>query len=229
MTEASATKPGACSATIAVTPGGLMHPADRAESGLAGTWRKHRWQILISSTWVRERIAGLAREITRSTRAVKGDRLNLLVVLDGGDYFGRRLARAIRRAGGLPPVLHFVKASSYGAARRSSGRCRISGNIARLAGKDVIVVDDICDTGLTLMKIRERLAKNALAAPVKTCVLFDKPKRRLARLAGQPADFIGFKVPDYFLAGCGMDLGTEARFRRLPYVIALMRNPRRRP
>ena len=49
------------------------------------------------------------------------------------------------------------------------------------------------------------------------------------RLAGQPADFIGFKVPDYFLAGCGMDLGAEARFRRLPYVIALMRNPRRRP
>lgn len=213
---------------IVVPPRGLLHPTDVSEFGLTGTWHKRPWRILISSTWVRERIAGLAREIIHYVQSANNaSTINLLIILDGGDYFGRRLAREIRRAGRLRTALHFLKASSYGAAQHSSGRCKISGNISRLADKDVIVVDDIRDTGLTLMNAIKYLAQKAHASSVKTCILLDKSKPRSALLAKCPADFVGFKVPNCFLAGCGMDLGAESHFRRLPYIIALKRKTRR--
>jgi len=198
---------------------GLVHHRDRTELD----WPKRRGQgrhaLLISSTYINRRTAGLAREIIRETRKDKMDEINLLIVLKGAVFFGCHLAQEIFRMSGPNVVLHFVSASSYGKSMRSSGSCRITGKLNMLRGRNVIVIDDICDTGLTLAELKQRLKKVG-AKSVKTCILLDKPERRLARLKKTPlADFIGFQIPNVFVAGFGLE--DAEKYRELPFIVAV--------
>jgi len=198
---------------------GLVHPKDQDDRAFSLKIDGQICPILISSTYIRLRITELAHKIIRQTRKKNNDSINLLIVLKGAAFFGCQLAREIYYAGGPNIIIHFVSAYSYGKAKYSSGRCRITGRLNMLQGKDVIVVEDICDTGLTLSMIRQRLLKKEHALSVKTCVLLDKPTRRLAHLKKIVIDFIGFKIPDVFVAGFGLDYADK--YRGLPFVVAV--------
>lgn len=204
---------------VIVTNAGLIHPRDRAELVWIRKHGRRQYSILISSTYIRRQITELAREIVLETHKNKQNEINLLIVLKGAVFFGCRLAREIFIAGGPDIIIHFVSASSYGKSMRSVGYCRITGKLNMLRGKDVIVIEDICDTGLTLSEIRQRLLKKEHAASVKTCVLLDKRANRLARLKKTSADFIGFQIPNVFVAGFGLEY-TE-KYRELPFIVAV--------
>jgi len=205
---------------VIVTNAGLIHPRDRAEIALLGKQKSGKYPVLISSTHIQHRIAELARKIVLETHKNNIKEIHFLIVLKGAAFFGCRLAQEIFRMGGPNVVLQFVNASSYGKSMRSRGSCRITGKLNMLRGKDVIVVEDICDTGLTLDQIKQRLLKKELAASVITCVLLDKPGNRLARLKKTPiADFIGFQIPEIFVAGFGLEYIEH--YRELPFIVAV--------
>lgn len=203
-------------ARLHVAPGGLVHPRDRQERTMVARLCGRRFSLLISSRHIRNRIAALGRHIAREARLTNTREISMLVVLKGAFFFGSSLASAIFRFGGPAVALHFVSASSYGNATRSRGQCRIDGGFGDLKGKNVLIVDDICDTGLTLRLLKAR-AYSAGAAAVRTCVMLDKPTRRRRGEKGL-VDVALFEIPGVFAAGCGLDF--RERFRALPCVIA---------
>ena len=205
---------------IVVPPTGLVHIQNRNEFAWIRAHGSRQPSILISAIYIRRRITELAREIVRKTRKNNINEIHFLIVLKGAAFFGCRLAQEIFRMGGPDVVLHFVSASSYGKSMCSSGYCRITGKLNMLRGKNVTVIEDICDTGLTLDRIKQRLLKNEHAASVKTCVLLDKPGNRLARLKKTPiGNFIGFQIPNIFVAGFGLE--DVEKYRELPFIVAV--------
>ena len=123
-----------------------------------------------------------------------------------------QILRALHRLGGNPGV-EFIRLSSYGLGRESSGTPRLIGETELdLAGRAVLLVDDIVDTGRTLLYARDLLRRKK-AATVLTCALVDKPSRR--EVAVNP-DFVGFTVPDAFIVGYGIDHAHQ--FRQLPFI-----------
>lgn len=168
---------------------------------------------LISEGQIRGRVEELGREITRDYAEVQGPLL-LVGVLKGAAVFLADLARAISR----PVEMDFVAVSSYGAATHSSGEVRVLKDLdASVAGKHVLVVEDILDTGLTLRfsyLVESLMARRA--ASVRVCVLLDKPHRRLADVA---VHYRGFAIEDQFVVGYGMDYAEE--YRNLPYIAVL--------
>ena len=123
-----------------------------------------------------------------------------------------QILRALHRLGGNPGV-EFIRLSSYGLGRESSGTPRLIGETELdLAGRAVLLVDDIVDTGRTLLYARH-LFRQKKAATVLTCALVDKPSRR--EVAVNP-DFVGFTVPDVFIVGYGIDYAHQ--FRQLPFI-----------
>lgn len=214
----------AATSPVVVPRAGLVHTRNRGEPDWTRTHGNKQFSILISSAHIRRRIAELALEIILEMRKSKKNEINFLIVLKGAAFFGCRLAQEIFRAGGPNIVLHFVSASSYGKSTCSSGRCRITGKLNMLRGRDVIVVEDICDTGLTLDRIKQRLLKKEHAASVKTCVLLDKPGHRLARLKKTSlVDFAGFQIPNIFIAGGGLEY--LEKYRELPFIVAVQDRP----
>ncbi len=161
---------------------------------------------LLSAPEIAARVEALGGEI----RARLGPgALTLLGVLKGAALFTADLARAL----GGETDLAFVRARSYGAGRTPAAPVAV-GEIDRddVAGRRVVVVDAILDTGRTLRAVVDRLG-GAGAAEVFTCVLLDKPARRSAPIS---ADWIGFTVPDRFVVGYGLDLAGT--YRALPYL-----------
>jgi hypoxanthine phosphoribosyltransferase len=157
---------------------------------------------------IAQRVEELAAEIARS---LPRD-LVLVVVLKGGFVFAADLMRALDRAGFRLRV-DFLRLSSYGNARESSGVVRPVGPLPEdVAGHDVLVVDDIADTGRSLVAARSLLQERG-AATVSTCVLLDKPSRR--EVVVEP-DFVGFTIGDVFVVGYGIDFAEQ--HRHLPYV-----------
>jgi hypoxanthine phosphoribosyltransferase len=136
----------------------------------------------------------------------------LLVLMDGAFVFAADLARAIPSPG---LRLHFVSAKSY-AGTASTGTVRL-GATPDLAGHEVLIVDDILDTGRTLAAARDA-ALAAGAVRVRTCVLLDKPDRRVPGGLAQ-ADYVGFTIPDAFVVGFGLD--HDGRYRHLPEICVL--------
>jgi hypoxanthine phosphoribosyltransferase len=158
---------------------------------------------LISASRIQKRVRELASEIARDHA---GQELAVLALMDGAFVFVADLVRNLD----LPGLrLHFVRASSYGGHTTSSGRVEL-GAMPDLSGLTVLIVDDILDTGRTLAAACRALSG---AAVVKTCVLLDKPTRRVAE-GLQVADYSGFTVPDVFVVGYGLD--WDGRLRHLP-------------
>lgn len=162
------------------------------------------------------------REITTRVEQLAraaGDRLpdDFVVVglLVGSFVFVADLIRALQRIGRNPGV-EFIRISSYGLGRESSGEVRLIGELELdIAGRAVLLIDDIVDTGRTLAYARD-LLRERNASRILTCALVDKPSRREVSI---DIDFVGFTVPDVFIVGYGIDYAHE--YRHLPFIGAI--------
>ncbi len=157
---------------------------------------------------IAERVAALAGEIAA---AVPPD-VVLVGLLKGCFMFAADLVRALYPLG-LSPRIEFVRLSSYGMEKKSSGSVRLIGAMpGDLAGQSILLVDDIVDTGRSMVKALDLLSAEG-AGRAWTCALVDKPSRREVAFE---ADFVGFTVPDLFVVGYGIDY--REKHRHLPYI-----------
>jgi hypoxanthine phosphoribosyltransferase len=169
-------------------------------------------RILIGTEQLQARVRELGQQITRD---YAGKNLHLLGVLKGACVFLSDLMRAID----LPMSLDFIGISSYGASTKSSGEVRITKDLdVSLAGKDVLVVEDIIDTGLTL-NYMVNIFKSREVNSLQIAALLDKPDRHKIEVDAQ---YIGFTIPNHFVVGYGLDVGEL--YRNLPF-IAVPENP----
>ena len=165
---------------------------------------------LYSAAAIGARVQALADEISARAPAGRGP-LVLVGLLRGAVPFVSDLARALSERR-VAVVVEYMSASSY-AGRTSSGDVQLAGHAnLDLAGRDCLIVDDILDTGLTLEAVL-RVLKAKAPARLATVVLLDKTARRINELT---AEFSGFRCPDVFVVGYGMDL--DGRFRELPFI-----------
>ncbi len=165
---------------------------------------------LISAKAIAARIEDLAREIEREYAGT--DKLVVVGLLRGSFVFIADLVREVD----LPIEVDFLEASSYGDAMESSREVRILKDLrGRIEGRDVLVVEDIVDTGHTLSKVTDYLATRA-PRKLRTIALLDKPSRREVDFK---ADWIGFSIPDAFVVGYGIDYAQ--RNRNLPFIGAV--------
>jgi len=162
---------------------------------------------MISAKSIAARIEGLAKEIKREF--AKTDKLVVVGLLRGSFVFIADLVRELD----LPVEVDFLEASSYGDVMESSREVRILKDLrGQIEGRDVLVVEDIVDTGHTLSHVTEYLATRH-PGKLKTIALLDKPSRREVDFR---ADWIGFEIPDEFVVGYGIDFAQ--RNRNLPYI-----------
>ena len=169
--------------------------------------------VLFPADQIRRRVESLAEEIAADSPA--GDLIGI-AVLDGSFVFLADLARELTGRG-IHLVIDFLALSSYGAGTTSTGRVTLRRDIALpVAGRRVLLIDDILDTGGTLRAARELLLARG-AVDVRACVLLDKPSPR--RLHSVKAEYVGFVVEDIFVVGYGLDY--DHHYRQLPYLAAL--------
>ncbi len=166
-------------------------------------------EVLIEEDALQSRIAELGAEISQE---YEGRDLLLVGVLKGAVFFMADLMRELT----IPCEIDFMAISSYGAATDSSGVVRILKDLdANIAGRDVLVVEDIIDSGLTLSYLMRSL-KARKPASLEICALLTKPERREVEV---PVKFVGFEIPNKFVIGYGLDFAE--RYRNLPYVAVL--------
>jgi len=165
--------------------------------------------VLISESQIATRIAELSREIERDFR---GRELAVVAVLNGTVLF---LADLIRHLD-LPMRLDFIGVSSYGSGTESGELVFTKELRLDVRGRDVLLVDDILDTGQTLHRVTQKL-RQLKPNEIKTCVLLEKAARRVENVH---ADYIGFSIPDLFVVGYGLDYAE--RYRNLPFVGVLL-------
>ena len=166
-------------------------------------------KVLFSQETIKKRVEELANEI----RADYAGKYPLLIgVLKGSFVFLADLIRALN----MPLEIDFIGLSSYGSGTESSGNVEIVGELkSSIEDRDILVVEDIVDTGLTVAFLLEYLRKKGPAS-LKLCALTDKPARRRVPLT---IDYLGFSVPDKFLVGYGLD--WDEKFRNLPDICVL--------
>lgn len=165
-----------------------------------------RIDVLISKEEVDARIAELGRIISEE---YEGKHVHLICVLKGGVFFMCELAKHIT----VPVSLDFMSVSSYGDGTSSSGIVKIVKDLDEsLEGKDVLVVEDIIDSGRTLSYLMDILAKRGPKS-MRLCTLLDKPDRRVCEVQ---VDHVGFTIPDEFVVGYGLDYAQK--YRNLPYI-----------
>ena len=162
--------------------------------------------VLISEEDVDKRIQEIGAQISKD---YAGKQVHLVCVLKGGVFFLCELAKRIT----VPVSLDFMSVSSYGSETKSSGVVRIVKDLDEpLKDKEVIVVEDIVDSGRTLSYLLEML-KDRGPKSVKLCTLLDKPERRVVDVN---VDYTGFAIPDEFVVGYGLDYAQK--YRNLPYI-----------
>jgi len=162
--------------------------------------------ILLSSEQIQQRVGEIAEQINKD---YEGKNLLMVCILKGAVVFFADLFRQIT----LPCTIDFMSISSYGASTKSSGVVRILKDLDKpIEGKDVLIVEDIVDSGLSLKYLLGNLG-NRGPASVKICTLLDKPDRRKVEL--QP-DYCGFTIPNAFVVGYGLDYAEK--YRNLPYI-----------
>jgi hypoxanthine phosphoribosyltransferase len=168
-------------------------------------------EVLVEADVLRRRVAELGEEISRD---YAGRSLLLIGVLKGAVFFLSDLMRFID----IPVEVDFMAVASYGSATDSSGVVRILKDLdIVIAGRDVLIVEDIVDSGLTLQYLLRNLGSREPAS-LEVCALLTKPERRKVDL---PTRYVGFEIPDRFVVGYGLDYAE--RYRNLPYVAALTR------
>ena len=168
-------------------------------------WRKEVERILITDEQLARRVKVLAREIEKDFR---GREMVVVSLLSGTVMF---LADLIRHLN-LPLRLDFIGVSSYGSGTESGELIFTKQLRLDVRGRDVLLVDDILDTGKTMSRVLPKI-RALKPRRLKTCVLLDKPARRVENIH---ADYVGFAIPDFFVIGYGLDFAE--RYRNLPFV-----------
>jgi hypoxanthine phosphoribosyltransferase len=165
-------------------------------------------RALISATEIAVRVDALAMKIART---IPGDFV-IVGLLKGAAVFVADLVRALDQAG-AKPELEFIRLSSYGRDKESSGKVQMHGDVpAGLARRPVLLVDDIVDTGRSIAFAAAQLRQQRID-DLWTCALLEKPSRREIQVA---IDFVGFTIGDLFVAGYGTDYAEK--YRHLPYI-----------
>ena len=168
---------------------------------------KHTVEVMISEQEVKNRIAELGAQITAHYQG--SNDLVLIGLLRGSFMFMADLARSID----LPQEVDFMTASSYGNSMNSNRDVRILKDLDDdINGKDVLIVEDIIDTGYTLSKVREILSLRSPKS-LAICTLLDKPERREVEV---PVEWVGFTIPEEFVVGYGIDYAQK--YRNLSYI-----------
>jgi hypoxanthine phosphoribosyltransferase len=167
-------------------------------------------RVLVDEHTLQQRVAELARIISAD---YQGKDLVLVCVLKGGVTFLTDLMREIA----VPHEVEFMAISSYGSGRReSSGAVRLIMDLKNdIAGRDVLLIEDIVDSGQTIDYLI-RLFRARQPATLRVCTLLNKPSRRTVDV---PLDYVGFDIPDEFVLGYGLDF--DEKYRNLPYVAVL--------
>lgn len=167
---------------------------------------KHHVKVMFTEEEVDRKIQEIGDKITKD---YAGKQVHLVCVLKGGSFFMCELAKRIN----LPVSLDFMSVSSYGGDTKSSGVVKIVKDLDEpLEGKDVIVVEDIVDSGRTLSYLLDML-QDRKPASLKLCTLLDKPSRRVIDVN---VNYTGFQIPDEFVVGYGLDY--DQIYRNLPYI-----------
>ena len=166
-----------------------------------------RVEVLLTEAEVNKRIAEIGEQISKD---YEGKCVHLICVLKGGAPFMCELAKRIT----CDVSLDFMSVSSYGGGTNSSGVVKIVKDLDEpLEGKDVIIVEDIIDSGRTLSHLLE-IFKQRNPASIRLCTLLDKPDRRVVESV--KVDYSGFNIPDEFVVGYGLDY--DQKYRNLPYI-----------
>lgn len=166
--------------------------------------RKLSMTPLYSAAQIAERVRELAQEIDRD---YQGREILMVAVLKGSFLFIADLIRAVK----TPSIIDFVRLASYGSATQSSGIIELRKDLEiSIKGQDVLIVEDIVDSGLTLESLRTMLL-NRQPASLRICTLIDKKSHRVTEV---PVDYVGFAMDDGFIVGYGLDL--DERYRDLP-------------
>jgi hypoxanthine phosphoribosyltransferase len=161
-------------------------------------------EVLYTRQQIAERVAEMGAEITRD---LKGEKVVLVGVLKGAALFLADLARSLQ----VDATFDFVAVSSYGKGQRSSGAVKLIKDLDEpIEGKNVLVVEDILDTGLTLCYLRKIFLQQK-PKTLRIATLLDKPSRRIEKI---DADYVGFSIPNLFVIGYGMDYAE--RYRNVP-------------
>ena len=163
-------------------------------------------RVLLSEEEVDKRIAEIAAKISED---YNGEQVHMICVLKGGVFFTCELAKRLT----IPVSMDFMSVSSYGADTKSSGVVKIVKDLYEgIEGKNVLVVEDIIDSGRTLSYLLEYL-RNRNPKSLKLCTLLDKPERRVVEV---DVDYTCFDIPDEFVVGYGLDYAQK--YRNLPYI-----------
>lgn len=174
-------------------------------TSVPASWSNEVETILITETDLAERVRALAQQIEQD---YTGKEMVIVSLLNGTVMFLADLIRHIS----LPLRLDFMGVSSYGAGTESGDLVFTKELRLDVHGRDVLLVDDILDTGKTLSRVLTKL-KKLKPREIKTCVLLDKPERRVEDVQ---ADYVGFKIPNQFVVGYGLDYAEK--YRNLPFV-----------
>ncbi len=162
--------------------------------------------VLFTEEEVNARIREMGEQISKD---YEGKSLHMVGILKGATFFACELAKRIT----VPVTIDFMSVSSYGDATESSGVVKITKDLDEpLEGKDVLVVEDIVDTGNTLSYLLDNLQKRG-SSSVRLCSLLNKPDRRIKEVN---VDYTGFVIPDAFVVGYGLDYAQK--YRNLPYI-----------
>lgn len=163
-------------------------------------------RVLLSEEEVDARIKAIGEQISKD---YEGKEVHLICVLKGGSFFMCELAKRIT----VPVSFDFMSVSSYGSDTKSSGVVKIVKDLDEsIHGKDVIVIEDIVDSGRTLSYLMEMLRDRGPKS-LRLCTLLDKPDRRVINVH---VDYTGFQIPDEFVVGYGLDY--DQKYRNLPYI-----------
>ncbi len=169
-------------------------------------------RVLISEEALNEKVSELAKQISKD---YEGRDLLFVTVLKGSFVFAADLFRRVT----IPAKVDFMSVSSYGSSSKTSGVVKIIKDLDRpIEGLDVIIVEDILDSGVTLNYLTQILEQRGPRS-LKICTILNKPDRRIAPIC---ADYVGFDIPDEFVVGYGLDY--DEKFRNLPFVGVLKRS-----
>ena len=187
---------------IKVSPQGVRLKGEKLSTVFPGV------RTLITERCIEKRVEKIAEQIVKD---FKGD-IYCVVVLQGGMIFFSDLSRRLAEATKKHVYYTSIKAKSY-EGTKSTGKITIGHDCGDIAGKDVLIVEDIIDTGITMSLLMKYLKEEKKAKSVKLCAILNKPSRRVREVK---IDYIGFEVPDLFVVGYGLDYNQQ--YRCLPFI-----------
>jgi len=201
-------------------------------SGISSDKKNRIDRVLIPETCLKRRIQALAQEICKDYK--NSEELTFVIILKGAFVFASDLGREIYKICGLqgPEIKYgFIKAVTYGEEIKHSEererKVKIELKPQNLEGKDVLLIEDIVDQGFTLFEIKRRLLEEENLNSLKICALLNKilknPTREVSEIKNKLIlDYLGFEIPDRWIAGYGIDAGED--FRHLPFIISVKEN-----